>query len=106
MDNKNKLYEVIVPDRASDMLMQHMHFMAQVTLQAADKLRAKIIEAAKSLENFPERNSWLLDAVLLARKYRKMIISKRYLIIYQIKADTVYVEYVLDYRQDYQWLLR
>ena len=106
MDNKNKLYEVIVPDRASDMLMQHMRFMAQVSLQAADKLRAKIIEAAKSLENFPERNSWLLDAVLLARKYRKMIISKRYLIIYQIKADTVYVEYVLDYRQDYQWLLR
>jgi ParE toxin of type II toxin-antitoxin system, parDE len=106
MDNKNKLYKIIVSDRASDMLMQHMRFMAQVSLQAADKLRAKIIEAAKSLENFPERNLWLLDAVLPVRKYRKMIISKRYLIIYQIKADTVYVEYVLDCRQNYQWLLR
>jgi hypothetical protein len=106
MENKNKLYKVIVSDRASDMLMQHVRFMAQVSLQAADKLRVKIIEAAKSLENFPERNSWLLDAVLPVRKYRKMIISKRYLIIYQIKADTVYVEYILDCRQDYQWLLR
>jgi hypothetical protein len=106
MENKNKLYKVIVSDRASDMPMQHVRFMAQVSLQAADKLRVKIIEAAKSLENFPERNSWLLDAVLPVRKYRKMIVNKRYLIIYQIKADTVYVEYVLDYRQDYQWLLR
>jgi plasmid maintenance system killer protein len=106
MENKNKLYKVIVSDRASDMLMQDVRFMAQVSLQEADKLRVKIIEAAKSLENFPERNSWLLDAVLPAKKYRKMIINKQYLIIYQIKADTVYVEYVLDCRQDYQWLLR
>ena len=106
MDNKNKLYKVIVSDRAADMLMQHVRYIAQVSLQAADKLRAKIIEAVISLENFPERNSWLLDAVLPVRKYRKMIISKQYLIIYQIKADTVYVEYVLDCRQDYQWLLR
>lgn len=48
MGNTNKLYEVIVSDRAADMLMQHVRFMAQISLQAADKLRAEIIEAAKS----------------------------------------------------------
>lgn len=105
MGNTNKLYKVIVSDRATDMLVQHVRFMAQISLQAADKLRAEIIEAAKSLENFPERNSWLSDPVLPANKYRKMIISKRYLLIYQRKADAVYIEYVLDCRQDYQWLL-
>jgi len=105
MGNTNKLYKVIVSDRATDMLVQHVRFMAQISLQAADKLRAKMIEAAKSLESFPERNSWLSDPVLPATKYRKMIISSRYLLIYQIKADTVYIEYVLDCRQDYQWLL-
>ena len=105
MDNKNKLYKVIISDRATDMLMQHVRFLAQVSPEAADKLRTEIIEAAKSLENFPERNSWLSDTVLPVSKYRKMIISKRYLLIYQIKADAVYIEYVLDCRQDYQWLL-
>ena len=105
MDNKNKLYKVIISDRAADMLVQHVRFLAQISLQAAHKLRTEIIEAAKSLENFPERNSWLSDTVLPVSKYRKMIISKRYLLIYQIKADAVYIEYVLDCRQDYQWLL-
>jgi hypothetical protein len=99
------LYKIIVSDRAIEMLMQHVRFMAQISLQAADKLRAEIIEAAKSLENFPERNSWLSDPVLPASKYRKMIINKRYLLIYQIRADSVYIEYILDCRQDYQWLL-
>jgi hypothetical protein len=31
--------------------------------------------------------------------------GKRYLLIYQIKGDTVYVDYVVDCRQDYGWLL-
>ena len=105
MGNTNKLYKVIVSDRATDMLLQHVRFMAQISLPAADMLRAKIIEAAKSLEDFPERNSWLSDPVLSATKYRKMIINRRYLLIYQIKADIVYIEYVLDCHQDYQWLL-
>lgn len=105
MDNTNKLYKVIVSDRAADMMIHHVRFMAQVSFQAAEKLRTEIIKAAKSLENFPERNSWLSDPVLPAIKYRKMIINKRYLLIYQIKDDLVYIEYILDCRQDYQWLL-
>jgi hypothetical protein len=48
MDSANKLYAVIVSDRATNMLMQHLRFMAQVSVQAAEKLRAEIIEAAKS----------------------------------------------------------
>lgn len=105
MSNSNKLYIVIVSDRATDMLIQHVRFMAQINLQAADNLRVKIIEAAKSLELFPERNSWFSDPVLPANKYRKMIINKHYLLIYQIKDDRVYIDYFLDCRQDYQWLL-
>ena len=105
MGNTNKLYTVIVSDRDTDMLMQHVLFMAQISLQAADKLRSEIIEAAKSLESFPERNSWLSDPVLPVNKYHKMVISKRYLLIYQIKDEAVFIEYILDCRQDYRWLL-
>lgn len=38
-------------------------------------------------------------------KYRKLTILKIYLIIYQIKNDSVYVDAMLDCRQDYKWLL-
>lgn len=31
--------------------------------------------------------------------------EKRYLLIFQIREDIVYVDYVVDCRQDYAWLL-
>lgn len=38
-------------------------------------------------------------------KYHKMFIEKWYLVLYQIKDDTVYVDYILDCRKDYSWLV-
>ena len=106
MDDINKkLYQVIISEKATEMLIQHVRFVAKVSQAAANSLRIEIITASKSLQEFPERNSWLGDPLLAENKYRKMIISKRYLLIYQIKSDTVYIEYILDCRQDYQWLL-
>ncbi len=39
------------------------------------------------------------------RKYRSLLFEKRYLIIYQILGETVFIDYVLDCRQDYDWIL-
>ena len=38
--------------------------------------------------------------------YRKLHIPKWYLVIYIVVDDTVYVEYIVDARQEYGWLLR
>jgi len=57
MDGTNKLYKVIISERATDMLIEHVRFMAAVSLQAAEKLRAEIIEASESLQSLPERNT-------------------------------------------------
>ncbi len=105
MVNKDKRYMVIVSDRAADMLLSHIRFIAQANIEASDRLRIEIIEAAKSLEQFPERNPWLSDPVLPVNKYRKMVISRRYLLIYQIRDDVVFIEYILDCRQNYKWLI-
>lgn len=105
MGNMNESYTVIISDRAADMLIQHVRFMAQISSSAADKLREEIVEAARSLEQLPERNSWFSDPMLPANKYRKMIISKRYILIDQIRDHIVYIEYILDCRQEYRWLL-
>lgn len=56
MGNMNESYTVIISDRATDMLIQHVRFMAQISSSAADKLREEIVEAARSLEQLPERN--------------------------------------------------
>lgn len=105
MGKTKNFYKVVISHRAADMLLHHVRFVAQVSSQAADHLREEIIEAMKSFKDFPERNMNLTDPMLPVGKYRKLIINKRYLIIYQIKSDTVYVEYIVDCRQDYQWLI-
>jgi len=105
VDSASKHYKVIISERAADMLIQHVRFMAQVSPEAADKLRAEIIEACRSLQNLPERYLEFFEPVLPANKYRRMIISKRYCLVYQIKDETVHIDYILDCRQDYQWLM-
>ena len=105
MSSTDKQYTVIISDRAGEMLVQHARFLAQVSIKAADELRMDIIEAAKSLQVLPERSSWLNDSALPANKYRKLLVDKRYLLIYQIKHDTVFIDYIVDCRQDYHWMI-
>ncbi len=105
MSSAAKRYHVIISERAGDMMMQHIRFLAKVSPQAADRLRRDFVEAAESLQEFPERGSWLSDPLLQANKYRKLLVDKRYMLIYQIKDNTVYIDYIVDCRQDYRWLL-
>lgn len=43
--------------------------------------------------------------LLIANVYRKLLVDKRYLFIYKIKDNTVYLDYVVDCRQEYPWLI-
>ena len=66
MDDKH--YKVIISEKVNEMLIRHMHFLAEVNLEAADTLREEIIAAAKYLQLFPKRNSWLSSEWLLEQK--------------------------------------
>lgn len=101
----DKKYTVIVSDKAASMLVNHVRFLANVSLEAAKKLHKEIITEIRALEFMPESYPWLSCDEIAANKYRKKLAAKRYLLIYQIKDSTVYVDYVLDCRQDYKWLL-
>ncbi len=104
MNSEGKKYKVIISDEAAQMLVSHSRFLAQVSEKAALDLVAEFSAKAKALEEFPERNPRLTDPYIAAGKYRKLLMGKRYLLIYQIKGETVYVDYVVDCRQDYVWL--
>lgn len=105
MDGEGKLYKVIISDEAAQMLVSHSRFLAQVNETAALQLIAEFNEKANSLEKFPERNPWLSDPLAPSGKYRKLLMAKRYLLVYQVKDVTVYIDAVVDCRQDYGWLL-
>lgn len=104
MAEKNK-YSVVVSSRAAQMLVSHAAFLAQVSKSAADRLVSSFEEAADSLELMPHRCPWLIGEFIPRNMYRYLVFEQRYLLIYQIKDNTVYVDYVVDCRQDYRWLL-
>jgi len=105
MESADRKYIVNISNKASEMLVSHARFLAQVSEQAAQKLIEEFKVSAKSLEDLPERNPWLSNPAVPINKYRKLLIYKCYLLIYQIKGNTVYIDYIVDCRQDYGWLL-
>lgn len=102
----NKRYKVIVSDRAKRMLGTHIRFMAQANKQAAVAKKKEIMTAMRSLSQVLQRFPFFEGLYITPNKYHKLFIEKWYLVLYQIQDDTVYVEYILDCRKDYSWLVR
>lgn len=98
-------YTIIVSDKASDMLQKHIAFIANVSKKAARDQKKEIVDAINRLKEDANIYPFFENEFIPKNKYHKYVISKRYIILYQIKDDVVYVDYIIDTRQDYSWLL-
>ena len=99
-------YQVIISDRARQMLGMHIRFLGQVNKPAAVKLKKRFLEELRSLQEMPQRYPFFNENYIPANKYHKLYVENWFLVLYQIKDDTVYVDWVVDCRQDYQWLIK
>ena len=104
MPEPENIFQVIVSKRAAQQLVEQAAFVAQLEERLARQMVVDFRKAAYSLQSFPYRNPILRSDFFVTKKYRKMLFGKWYLLIYQIKGERVFVEYVIDGRQDYQWL--
>ncbi|MDY4920064.1 MAG: type II toxin-antitoxin system RelE/ParE family toxin [Phascolarctobacterium sp.] len=102
----NKQYKVFISEEAKRGLGKIVRSVALNSVQTASKLRLDIVSEIKSLESFPERYPFLEGDFIPFNKYHKLVIRRNYLVIYQVKDCVVNVDYVVDCRQDYQWLIR
>ena len=48
-------YQVIISEQAKEHLLLHVRFLAQVSKPAAQKLRQRLIQEIRSLEEMPYR---------------------------------------------------
>ena len=96
MPEHESVYQVIVSKRAAQQLVEHAAFAAGLEERLGYQLIEDFRNAADSLQR---------SEVFTAEKYRKMVFAKWYLLIYQIKGERVYIEYIIDGRSDYQWLI-
>ena len=99
-------YEMTVAERAKTMLGAHVKYLAQISPSVARKTKAILLAAIRSLEHMPERFPFFEDEYVPRNKYRKMFVENWYLVLYQIRDKTVFVDYIVDCRQDYSWLIR
>ena len=99
-------YKVIVSQRAKDMLGMHIRFLAQTNRVAAKKLKDRLVSEMSSLGEMPHRYPFFNETYIPPNKYHKLYVENWYLILYQIKDDTAYIDWIVDCRQDYQWLLK
>ncbi|MFD0960037.1 type II toxin-antitoxin system RelE/ParE family toxin [Paenibacillus chungangensis] len=75
-------------------------------LEAARNTKNELISAMRSLTLMPERYPFLDAEFIPPNKYHNMLVEKWYLVLYQIQDDIVYVDDIVDCRQDYRWLVR
>lgn len=99
-----KQFEVILSDNAIDMLEEHLSFIWKVDEAKARKTNAEIFKGIFSLDTLPERCPYMENEILPRGKYHKLLIAKWYLILYQIRGGIVYVDAIIDCRQDPDWL--
>lgn len=84
----------------------HIRFLAQINKETAAKLKKRFIDEMRSLQEMPQRYPFFHENYIPVNKYHKLYVENWYLVLYQIKDDVVYVDWIVDCRQDYQWLLK
>ena len=99
-------YKVVISDAALSMLDSHIDFLARVNQKAAKELMNTVLNDMASLSENPQRYPSYESQFVPPNRYRKMLTSKRYLILYEIVDTNVNVDYIVDSRQDYEWLIQ
>lgn len=93
-------YTVIVSRRADEMLVRHAAFLSQVRVSAAKRMVTEFAKVLDTLEQNPFQFPPETDYDLPGGAYRKALFSKWYKAVFSVLGDIVYLDAVLDCRQD------
>ncbi len=95
-----KKYTVILSSRVEQMLLRHVEFLARVSVKAARRLRNEYAATVQRLEENPYQFPAEEDPNLPQGVYRRAVFAKRYKAVFKIAGDTVYLDTIVDCRQD------
>ena len=98
-------YTILWRPEAIQDVDSHLVFLSKVSKEAAFQLNNFLLDAANSLIDFPERNPVFEMTEGFQTNVRKMVVNKRYLLIYVIEGETVEIYRVLDTRKQFEHLL-
>ena len=94
-------YKVITSQTAYFQISECISFLDNVSPDAALRLYNEIMNSLRSLEEMPDRCPVVEEfKTPLGDIHRMVIANGKFIILYRIDDDTVYVNYVVDTRKD------
>lgn len=98
-------YVVTWSPQASEDVIECAKFIKKVSKEAAIKFVKQIYEMTDGLKDFPERNPVFKTPKTIAAVFRKFVFNKRYILVYLINENNIYIYRVLDARRNFGSLL-
>ena len=92
-------------DIAKTMLDNHINFLNKVSINATIKLKKSIREYLIILKHFPKIGQKIYSSNEKIIRLRKLVINKRYILIYHIVKNKIYIRASLDSRQNNNYYL-
>lgn len=93
-------YNIYLTNNANNMIKRHILFLSKVSIKAAIKLKQTFKEYMIILKYYPELGKKLNLKREKPPSIRKMVIEKRYILIYFIINNNIYIDTILDSRQN------
>lgn len=94
-------YTVIISRRVDAMLLKHISFLTNVSLSATKRFRNDYAAILKRIADNPFQFPIETDLNLPEGVYRKALFSKRYKAIFQIEETVIYLDAIVDCRQNF-----
>ena len=90
-------YKILYSPRSDIMLEAHVEFLSRVSAKASRNLLKEYFIGIENIKLNPYGYPYLDERKI----YRRYIFYKRYLIIYLVEKFIIYIEYIVDTRQNY-----
>ena len=92
-------YQVIVSKHVANNLLEHMTFISNVSIEAAQRFVEEYEAVINALEENPLK--YQVDTTFdNTYEYRRVIFAKWYKCVFAVEESTVYIDSVVDCRQD------
>ena len=94
------MYDIVVDFFAEAQLDSHVRFASTVNMTFARSITNSFENALQNLSTNPDRHPLWLTDFPIPRAYRKILIRKRYLILFYIEENNIFIDYILDCRMN------
>lgn len=96
----NDTFEVVVSSSAKAQLVRIISFVKFVSPEAAKDLQEAFVSSLKSLKSMPERHPCIEGLKINGCPIHFMVVENRYAFLYKVKDSKVFVEFIIDNRED------